>query len=83
MAILYHDAAEKDDYVLTPANIIVGTIRDDRGTTVCKGDSGDDIKSFECYPTGLFDLNEGDLIDFTWGMKNAQKGSLKYVLSPV
>jgi len=81
MAILSHDAAEKDDFVLTPASPIIGKIHS-KGYTVCKGDASDALMSFECHPTGLFDFDEGDQIDFTWSMKNAQKGSLKYIVSP-
>ena len=81
MAILSHDAALTDDFVLTPASAIVGKIHG-KDYTVCKGDTSDALKSSECYPTGLFDFNDGDQIDFTWSMKNAQKGSLKYNLAP-
>ncbi len=81
MAILSHDAAEKDDFVLIPASPIIGKIHG-KDYTVCQGEASDELKSLECYPTGLFDFNEGDQIDFTWSMKNAQKGSLKYIFSP-
>ena len=70
-----------DSFVLTPSSPIIGKIHG-KGYTVCKGDASDEIKSMECHPTGLFDFNDGDLVDFTWGMKMAQKGSLKYALSP-
>ena len=79
--MLSHDAADNDDTVLTPASPIVGKIHG-KDYTVCKGDSSDPIKSMECYPTGLFDFNDGDQVDFTWSMKNAQRGSLKYKLTP-
>jgi hypothetical protein len=81
MAILSHDVAEHDDFVLTPASVIVGKIHG-KDYTVCKGDASDALRSMECYPTGLFDFNDGDQVDFTWSMKNAQKGSLKYMLTP-
>ena len=79
MVILSHDAADKDDFVLTPASPIIGKIHS-KGYTVCQGDASDALMT--CSPTGLFDFDEGDQIDFTWSMKNAQKGSLKYNLAP-
>ena len=74
-------SAEKDGPDLTPASAIIGKIHG-KDFTVCKGNTSDPIESFKCYPTGLFDFNDGDQVDFTWSMKNAQKGSLKYFLSP-
>jgi len=80
MALLSH-AADNDDFVLTPTSAIIGKIHG-KDYTVCKGDTSDALKAFECYPTGLFDFNDGDQVDFSWSMKNAQKGSLKYFFSP-
>ena len=74
---------EGDDheYAVAAQNIIVGKVRG-KEITVCQGDSSDDSKARECYPSGHFSFLKGDVIDFTWGMTNYQEASLAYTIWP-
>jgi hypothetical protein len=68
-------------HVLKPQNIIVGKIRG-KEITVCSGDFKSDLRALECFPSGLYQLHSGDIIDFSWGLKSGQSGSLKYAVWP-
>jgi hypothetical protein len=74
---------EGDDekHVLRPQNIIVGKIRG-KGIEVCSGHPKSDLRALECFPSGRHQFYSGDIIDFSWGLKSGQAGSLKYLVWP-
>ena len=60
--------------IVTPSNNFVGKVRG-KEVTVCQGNP-------ECLPTANFDLKQGDIIDFTWGLLSGQEGTLSYTIWP-
>jgi hypothetical protein len=70
-----------ESFVMRPQNIIVGKIRG-KEITVCAGDHSSPSKAMVCYPHGRHQLWTGDIIDFSWGLRNGQSGSLKYLVWP-
>jgi hypothetical protein len=68
-------------FVVKPQNIIVGKIRG-KEITVCSGNPKSDVESMECRPSGRHQLWTGDIIDFSWGLRSGEAGSLKYLVWP-
>ena len=66
---------------MATSKVVVGKVRES-GVVVCQGDQSDNAKARECYPLGRFDLKEGQVINFTWGMTEEQQGILEYTVWP-
>ena len=69
------------EFIVAPNNIIVGKIQG-KNIEVCKGDKSDPNRGRVCYPSGTFNLEKGDTINYTWGLSSNQEGTLLFGIFP-
>jgi len=63
-------------FIIAPNSYIVGKLHG-KQLKLCNGNVD---YPRDCQPNGAFDLKNGDVIDFTWGMSNGQVGELEYAI---